>query len=160
MYLAFVAEDGTVSFHDVVPGQYEFAAAATRKPKSRTAPTVDSLRPLATVRQDIVVDAGGVDDSIPLGELSLDPSPELAVGDVAPELKASAFDGKPFALSSLKGKIVLVDVWATWCGPCIREMPNLTDAYAKWGQHPDVAIVCVSFDDDLNAARPSPKATG
>ena len=55
-------------------------------------------------------------------------------GTIAPPIEAMTFDGKPLKLEDLKGKFVLLDFWATWCGPCIGEIPQLEALHDAFGK--------------------------
>ncbi len=63
------------------------------------------------------------------------------------EVRGTTVDGKEFDVKSLAGKVVLVDFWATWCGPCMAELPTLRDCYEKYHER-GFEVVGISLDDD------------
>ncbi len=69
----------------------------------------------------------------------------MDIGNEAPDFTLKDANGKPHKLSSLRGKYVLVDFWASWCGPCIKEIPHLKEAYEKYNKK-GFEIVSVSID--------------
>ncbi len=73
--------------------------------------------------------------------------PSAIAGKPAPDLKLKDLDGKDVSLGDLKGKVVLVNFWATWCDPCQVEIPWLIDMEAKYGPR-GFTVVGVAMDDD------------
>ena len=70
----------------------------------------------------------------------------LEVGDIAPDFTLKDVNNKPVSLSSLKGKYVLVDFWASWCGPCRGENPFVVAAYSKF-KNKNFTILGISLDE-------------
>ena len=71
----------------------------------------------------------------------------LKAGSVAPEFRLKGPDGKELALSDFRGKYVVLDFWASWCGDCRRDIPNIKALYEKYSPK-GVEFVGVSFDDN------------
>src|SRR6266404_9774924 len=66
--------------------------------------------------------------------------------DAAPEFKLDALDGKPLSLATARGKVVLLNFWATWCGPCRAEIPDLIALQQKYKDQ--LQIIGLTVDDD------------
>ncbi|EFK34629.1 Thiol-disulfide oxidoreductase resA [Chryseobacterium gleum] len=81
--------------------------------------------------------------------VSVDAQKAIEIGKKAPEITMTKADGTAFSLSRLKGKIVLIDFWATWCAPCVEEQPELKalyDTYSDKVKNNQFEILGISLD--------------
>ena len=77
---------------------------------------------------------------------------QLKEGTAFPDFAEKDLAGQPLSVGKFKGKVVLVDFWATWCGPCMEEMPNVQAAYAKYHDK-GFEIVGISLDENADALK-------
>jgi thiol-disulfide isomerase/thioredoxin/tetratricopeptide (TPR) repeat protein len=77
---------------------------------------------------------------------------EISIGKPFPELVFNDLNGTLINISNLKGKVVLIDFWATWCGPCKREIPGLVELYNQY-HNKGFEIIGISLDSDINALK-------
>jgi len=83
----------------------------------------------------------------------------IAIGKMAPEITLPTLTGETKALSSLRGKVVLLDFWASWCGPCRRENPNVVATYKKYSSK-GFDVFSVSLDENKTAWEAAIKKDG
>ena len=79
--------------------------------------------------------------------------PSTANHPPAPDFRLPQLDGHDLRLSSFRGKVVLLDFWATWCDPCRQEIPHLVELQQRYGDR-GLQIIGVSMDDSADPVRP------
>lgn len=82
-------------------------------------------------------------------EVMMNRDDAISSGEQAPDFTAKTLEGKTFKLSDYRGKYVLLDFWATWCGPCRGETPNLKSVYEKYGKREDFVMIGLSLDKEV-----------
>jgi thiol-disulfide isomerase/thioredoxin len=79
-------------------------------------------------------------------------APPLPIGSHVPTLRSRTIAGKPFSLKALRGHVVLLDYWATWCGPCRMATPTLESLHRKYAKQ-GLRVVGISVDDPTTVAQ-------
>lgn len=72
------------------------------------------------------------------------------INTAAPTFETTDLEKKPFSLAEQKGKVVIVNFWATWCAPCREEIPLLNQIYQEWKLNPKIELVAVVEDEFSN----------
>ncbi len=75
--------------------------------------------------------------------------PASVIGRLAPQLSIKALEGQPIELASFRGKTVLLNFWASWCGPCVDEMPVL-DQFAR-ERSDEIVVIGIAVEDESDA---------
>lgn len=89
-----------------------------------------------------------------LGWDTRDPAYAAVVeGEPAPALTLDRLDGGTASLSDYRGRVVLLNIWATWCGPCVREMPAIQAAYERYRDQ-GFEVLAVAVDQNPGSPRP------
>jgi peroxiredoxin len=76
----------------------------------------------------------------------------IGVGDHAPEIRLQSVDGKTVSLADYRGKVVLVHFWATWCPPCVEEIPTL-ERFSQQVSGIDIVVLAISVDKSAAALK-------
>jgi thiol-disulfide isomerase/thioredoxin/protocatechuate 3,4-dioxygenase beta subunit len=145
-FAANLDETGRFRIEDVVPGTY-----ALNIPVDWPLESIPNGLPIRIGEgtATVTIPEGPENQPVDIGDVKA--RLFLKVGRLAPDFSAPRLDGGPFKLSGTRGKLVLLDFWATWCQPCRAEMPALKDIQKSFGGDSRFLLVGVSCDDDTEA---------
>lgn len=135
--------DGRFRIEDVAPGTYELEIPVNAPSDTKTCGP-DRAR-MGEAILAVTVPEGPEDQPVDLGDVKV--GLHVRVGNLAPDFTAPRLDGGSFKLSEQRGKLVLLDFWATWCGPCRAQVPALRDIQQTFGADSRFVLVGVSCDD-------------
>jgi peroxiredoxin len=161
-----IDQDGRFQVSDVPQGKFTLLIAAfkTETPEGAAGQPAKKVKTelLAQTKHEFEVarQQAGAGKPLDLGTVELTVPKVPQAGDMAPDFKVPTLDNKTISLKDYRGKVVLLDFWATWCGPCRGEVPNLKSAYEKFGKNPKFVIISLSLDDDIAAPKDYVKKNG
>ncbi len=152
MYAVMVSDDGRFRVDDVPAGDFTLSLSINAATPSGQCGFGESL---GNVTHRFTIPAmpdGRSDEPMDIGNLTLKLRRFINVGDTAPSFQAKTLSDDSIELSDFAGKYVLLDFWATWCGPCLAEMPNLKKVQEQHKDDDRLVIISLNMDADIATA--------
>ncbi len=143
-----VDADGNFTQRHVPPGTYELVGDI-RQTMEAGVPVLP--RTIANVRHEVVVPEGA--DAVDLGTLEVPLFPGVNGERSIMDFSIETVDGEPLRLADFRGQYVQLDFWATWCGPCILEKPNIREVHEAYADDDRLVVIALSLDDEPDAPR-------
>jgi len=143
-------DDGRFGFDNAPEGEIEFSFV-----KPGFGPSVTQNLTAGKTDYRVVIkeaEAPAAEDS--------DSEAKIKTGDAVPDLTVTDADGKQYKLADLRGKYVFLDCWASWCGPCVAEIPNVKALREATKDRTDFLLLGISLDRDRDAFKAALKKHG
>ncbi len=141
---------GRFTFAGLEPGQYEFVVNL-HAPLGENVSCGRGVLEGVAVNQ-FTVPKGGSSTILRIGDVQIQHLTYPGVGEPAPLFEATTFEGETIRLEDLRGKVVLLDFWASWCSPCVAQLPKVQAIYEQFGEREDFAMIGLSLDWETERA--------
>lgn len=138
---AMTDENGVFVIESAPHDEFEIIVGAVRTPNVTKMVKADSTAPVEIILPDVQLPPGASSAS------------RLKLGEPVPEFEMTTLTGKTVTLAGLKGKVILLDFWATWCAPCVADLPKLLEVNNRFGGRDDFVMLSVSLDWDEQRLR-------
>jgi thiol-disulfide isomerase/thioredoxin len=150
-YPVVVEADGSFYADDVEPGEYEL-----KVPIANRSSATSIAEPFAAAEAVFIVPPPNAADAgkpLELSPIPATPIQTVRIGQMAPLFEIATLDGKQFKLEDYRGKFVVIDFWATWCAPCLEEMPAIKLVYDRFGMDDRFVMISLSLDEKVERAQ-------
>jgi beta-lactamase regulating signal transducer with metallopeptidase domain/thiol-disulfide isomerase/thioredoxin len=152
-YAASIDETGQFEIPDVPAGDYKLTLPVNNPPTPNACGAGNAIGRAELVFSVPEMPGGRSDEPLDLGTVEVTMFDTLDVGEIAPEFVARKLDGESLRLEQYRGKLILLDFWATWCKPCLAEFPNLKKIHEAFGSDSRFVMLSLSCDNELAAPR-------
>ena len=146
-----ITDTGEFTFAPLAPGTYEFVINY-HVPLGENVSCGRGVLEAVAVSQFTAPDDKGA-SAVRVSDVRLQRLTYPKIGESAPLFEARTFDGGTIKLADLRGKVVLLDFWATWCSPCVAQLPQVEQLYEAFGANDKFAMIGMSLDWDIEKAR-------
>jgi len=143
--------DGTFRVKLPPADKYVLRARVFQDPPEEGGATRVAIAELAGLISVRPAPSGRETEPVDLGRLPL--APILGSGRRAPAFEVKTLDGETFRLADCRGKVVFIDFWATWCGPCRVEIPHLKAVFDAFGKDPRFVMIGLSLDQTIDPVK-------
>jgi peroxiredoxin len=150
-FMPTIEDDGSFRFDDMPFGTYEFVVNLHDPLGENVGCGRGTLKAVSVSKFTVAQKSDLKPIKTPDIRMTLLTYPEI--GAQAPSFEAQSVDGKTVRLKDFEGKVVLLDFWATWCSPCLEELPRLKELYKTFGQNKQFVMIGLSVDWDIEKAK-------